>query len=293
MTGYINALTLRFEDKDAGDEAYSELEKVRYEGCIQDMFTQIQTHNDKAMVTGAALKKLILERLPQKILDQMHTVDQTGKTDQEIISVITNAGRTLEKWDTAQKNLGLKAQFKIKEQGRQSFRKRGREEPSKDERRRGRKSNDRSERKKFKRDRSERKARRDYAKTEGIDPSEIERRKAVGECLRCAWPSDSKGNHRVKDCVRPIKLDKGTATYPKAKEYQKMKIAGMLLLETESEESEESDQEEGNSESDESKEEESSVELEGSEEEDWNEPNELEVLEEEEGNWWDSPPPSD
>jgi hypothetical protein len=64
MTGYINALTLRLEDKYARDEAYSELEKVRYEGCIRDMFTQIQTHNDKALGTGAALKKLILDRLP-------------------------------------------------------------------------------------------------------------------------------------------------------------------------------------------------------------------------------------
>jgi hypothetical protein len=30
MTGYINALMLRFEDQDARDEAYSELDKVRY-----------------------------------------------------------------------------------------------------------------------------------------------------------------------------------------------------------------------------------------------------------------------
>jgi len=38
------------------------------------------------------------------------------------------------------------------------------------------------------------------SKTEGIDSSEISRRKAAGECLRCAWPSDRKGNHRVRDC---------------------------------------------------------------------------------------------
>jgi hypothetical protein len=38
-------------------------------------------------------------------------------------------------------------------------------------------------------------------KTEGIESSEIERRKIAGECLRCAWPSDRKGTHRVKDCV--------------------------------------------------------------------------------------------
>jgi hypothetical protein len=112
MTRYINALKLWFEDKDAKDEAFADLEKVRYEGCIRDMFTRIQTFKDKAMVTGAALKKMILQRLPQKILEQMHTVDLTGKTDQEIIMIITNAGRTAEKWEAARKNLGLKASFK-------------------------------------------------------------------------------------------------------------------------------------------------------------------------------------
>jgi len=99
MTGYVNALELRFEDKDAKDEASADLEKVRYEGGIQDRFTKIQTFNDKAMVTGAALNKLILERLPPKIVEQMHTVNLTGKNDQEIISIITNAGRTTEKWE--------------------------------------------------------------------------------------------------------------------------------------------------------------------------------------------------
>jgi len=48
------------------------------------------------MVTGAALESMIAERLPQRILEQMHTVDQTGKTDQEIITIITTAGRTAE-----------------------------------------------------------------------------------------------------------------------------------------------------------------------------------------------------
>jgi hypothetical protein len=82
MTGYINAFKLRFEDRNAKNEAYADLEKVRYEGCIRDMFTKIQTVNDKAMVTGAALKKIIIERLPQKIIEQMHTLDLTRKTDQ-------------------------------------------------------------------------------------------------------------------------------------------------------------------------------------------------------------------
>jgi len=60
----------------------------------------------------------------------------------------------------------------------------------------------------------------DYSQTKGIDRGEISRRKAAGECLRCAWPSGRKGTHRVKDCRRQIKLDKGTAGFPKAKEYQ-------------------------------------------------------------------------
>jgi len=58
-------------------------------------------------------------------------------------------------------------------------------------------------------------------RTAGIGPTEIRRRRETGECLRCAWPSDRKGAHRIADCRRPIKLDKGTANYPKAKEYVK------------------------------------------------------------------------
>jgi hypothetical protein len=70
-----------------------------------------------------------------------------------------------------------------------------------------------------KKDRQPRKSAR--PETAGIDSVEIERRRRTGECLRCAWPADRKGAHRVADCRRPIKLDNGTASYPKAKEYQK------------------------------------------------------------------------
>jgi hypothetical protein len=56
--------------------------------------------------------------------------------------------------------------------------------------------------------------------TAAIDKVEINRRRGNDECLRCAWPSDSKGTHRVKDCRRPIKLNKGTASFSKAKSYQ-------------------------------------------------------------------------
>jgi len=289
MMGYVNALTLRFEDKDARDEAYAQLEQVRYEGCIRDMCTQIQTHNDKALVMGAALKKLILERLPAKILEQMHTVDLTGKTDQEIITIITNAGRTAEKWDAARKNLGLKTQFRAKDSAPQRFQT---DKPERKERRFKERSSTRFEKKKFKKYRSERRMEKDFSKTEGIGPSKIERKKAAGECLRCAWPSDRKGNHRVKDCIRPIKLDKGTASYPKAKEYQKMKVAAIEL--DEGSEDESSDDEDSQSdESEEESEDDSEANSEGEYFNQSEEEGEEEEEQQEEGNWWDSPQLSD
>jgi hypothetical protein len=109
MTGCVNGLKLRCEDRDAKHEAYADLEKVRYEGFIRDVFIKIQTLNDKAMVTGAALNIIILERLPQKILEQINKVDLSRKTDQEIITIITNAGRTAEKWAAARKHVVFKA----------------------------------------------------------------------------------------------------------------------------------------------------------------------------------------
>jgi len=63
--------------------------------------------------------------------------------------------------------------------------------------------------------------RKDYSKTEGIDDSEISRRKAANKCLRWAWLFDRKGNHRVKTCIRRIELDKGTDIIPQNRNYPK------------------------------------------------------------------------
>jgi hypothetical protein len=103
---------------------------------------------------------------------------------------------------------------------------------------------DRKNRKQFKNIRLQ----KEYPKTEGIEPSEVERRKVAGECLHCAWPSDSKGSHRVKDCIRPIKLSKGTASHPKAKEYQWLKVAALASINNESITGEEESSHENNSE---------------------------------------------
>jgi len=59
-----------------------------------------------------------------------------------------------------------------------------------------------------------------FSKIEGIDQEEIARRKCAGECLHCAWRPDRKGTHRVKNWIRPIELETGTAGYSKQKNYQ-------------------------------------------------------------------------
>jgi hypothetical protein len=51
--------------------------------------------------------------------------------------------------------------------------------------------------------------------TEGINGSELRRRKAAGECQRCAWPQDRKGSHKTLDCFRWKRIEKGTAPFPK------------------------------------------------------------------------------
>jgi hypothetical protein len=73
-------------------------------------------------------------------------------------------------------------------------------------------------------------AKKSVLSTAGIDPAELRRRRETRECLRCAWPADRKGAHLVADCRRPIKLDKGTANYPKAKEYLKATQAPQQIL---------------------------------------------------------------
>jgi len=50
-----------------------------------------------------------------------------------------------------------------------------------------------------------------------IKTSELDQRKAAGECQRCAWPQDRKGAHTTTSCFRWARKEKGTALFPKAK----------------------------------------------------------------------------
>jgi len=55
--------------------------------------------------------------------------------------------------------------------------------------------------------------------TQGIDSSELRRRKVAGECQHCAWPGDRKGAHKTVDCFWWIRKENGTAPIPKQKRY--------------------------------------------------------------------------
>jgi hypothetical protein len=54
-------------------------------------------YNHKEMVTGVALKRLILEWLSSRILEQIHTIDLTRKAYVEIIDITTEVRRIAEK----------------------------------------------------------------------------------------------------------------------------------------------------------------------------------------------------
>jgi len=71
--------------------------------------------------------------------------------------------------------------------------------------------------------------------TKGIEKSELDRRKAVGECHRCTWPGDRKKAHKTMDCFRWARNEVGTAPFPKAKEYLKHKIGAYTQEDSESE----------------------------------------------------------
>jgi hypothetical protein len=226
LTSYIQALKLRFEDEDVKDEACAELEIVQYDGCIRDMFTNIQMHNDKALVSRAVLKKIIHDRLPHKILVQMHRVNVIGNTEDEISTMSTNSGSTAEKWDEAKNKLRLRKSITDTRKDAKRiprFERETRFEKPKTSKNsfQGPCSRTQSYRK-FK---PKNKSNQTYAEvTEGMDKSELDRMMAVGECQRCAGPGDRKGAHKTIDCFRWAKNEVGTAPCPNAMEYQKLKI---------------------------------------------------------------------
>jgi hypothetical protein len=126
---------------------------------------------------------------------------------------------------------------------------------------------------------------------EGIDISELDKRKAAGECQRCAWPGDRKGAPKAMDCFRWARKEVGMALFPKVKKYYKLKVGAydqeedseseIDLYTTDQGESDDSEVE------DSEHEENSATEVTEDFEEDEH-PESEEELEQTERNWWDS-----
>jgi hypothetical protein len=187
------------------------------------MFTKLQMYNHMAQLTGAGLKILILDRLPEKVLSQMHMVDLTGKTDQEMIDIITKAGRPAAKWEEGRKNLSIRT-LKVKEKPdwkpKDNFRVKKDYKPRKEFK--GKRFVDRK---------SGNSVKTFASQTEGIPQAEMDRRRKARQCMQCAWPADRKRNHKTMDCYTPLKVDAGTANFPMAKEYQKLRVGAYELEE--------------------------------------------------------------
>lgn len=156
----------------------------------------------------------------------MHTDHLTGKTDDEIISIINNAGRTAEKWEEARKNLGLQkpiSEARKESQRRARFTKGTWFDKPRNFKHKfqGRRNDCQSGGKLKTRNKSNESS---VEQTKGIKKSELDRRKAAGECQRCAWPADQKGAHKTINCFRWARKETGMVPFPKAKEYQKLKV---------------------------------------------------------------------
>jgi len=173
-----------FEDETARDEAYSELDILWYDGDIRDMLPYPQTHHDKAQLTGASLKKLMLDRLPVKVLELMHTVDLTGNSDQEMIEINSPTGRAAEKWEDAIKNLSTRTprnSEKTWEKPKDKFR--------------VQRNFQQTERKRFKNKKFVNLQYKSQMKTvtmqvEGVPQGELTQQRNPKECMKCAWPGD-------------------------------------------------------------------------------------------------------
>jgi hypothetical protein len=180
------------------------------------MFMNIEMFNHNTQLTGAGLKKLILDRFPEKVLSQMHAVDLTAKTDQELIDIITKTGRTAEKLEEAKKNLSTrtprtwdKPEWKPKDKFRVN---------------KGFKPRKEFKQRKFVNRQGGDSGKTFATQTEGIPQGEMDRRRKARECMRCAWPAVRKGNHKTMDCYQPIKFDTGTANFSKAQKYQELRV---------------------------------------------------------------------
>lgn len=153
----------------------------------------------------------------------MSDMDITRKADNEIIDIITQAGRTAEKWNEAKKALGLKESMtdgqRMVKNRFEKLKKFENRFKNNNQYQKNQTRNNIQKNFKFK------KSGKTYVEqTEGIDSAELNRRKAAGECQRCAWPADREESHKTMDCFRWSRKEKGTAPFLKAKVHQNLNV---------------------------------------------------------------------
>jgi len=189
------------------------------------MFTEIQIHDDQGMVTCGVLKMQILNQLPYRIVEQMHSTNNMGKGDLQITAIITLAGRTAEKLDEVRNSLGLKKNLleRLTRQDKpfqQNFQ------------RRNDLQNGDSFQKHCPNSRRiemmvsiKHQSGKIYAEqTDHINQFMSDSTKAVGECNRCAWFGDKRRAPRTMNCCCSKWVEKGTVPFPIAREFQMLKV---------------------------------------------------------------------
>jgi hypothetical protein len=243
---YRAAINARFHNKHQQETAYKALTELRYGGNVQDMITEFDTLNAKAKVFGVAYRTMLMSKLPSEIFKHLTLINPADKTDEELREIIINAGKNVEVWKANEKNFGFMGKTRVSETSSGRINK----DRGKIQKPRGLGSGFQRQRQRFEQRGTQQRLKNNRGSskpspfvnaegktfkqlTEGIENSELARRRAAKECQRCAWPADRKGNHNTMKCIRDIKLSKGTADYGHPKQYQKMKVGAYDQLDDE------------------------------------------------------------
>jgi hypothetical protein len=154
---------------------------------------------------------IILDRLPHKILEQMHRVDPMGKSDAKMIDIIWQAGRSAEKWFQAKRDLGLKKSIsKLRTQPKPRYEKKPFE---------NRLQKDNSLDKPFQKSSDSMiSIPEKLIQNKLLESltSELALTTAAKECEWSGWPGDSKRALKTMDCYRHMRTETGTvpASFP-------------------------------------------------------------------------------
>jgi len=215
------ALVNWFIDKEARDDIYAKLEKVRYNGCISDIWTKIQMCITQPPVTGSALKKLILDQLPQHIQEHMYTVHLAGKSKEVMINIWGSAGWTTANLEEPNKNLSAQMEHSESKQMINHIRIPFQMSSGQDLQI----NTPYVFLSKTFVDRRHPDATKTYtSETETIKSPRIHKQRYANQWEKSAWPADRKERNETLNCFRWKLTDKGITPYTKPKEYQERTV---------------------------------------------------------------------